>query len=1222
MNDVIKMGKKIFTVSVVAVTMMWSLGVAALVPAVANAATCPTLAAGDMIKVVGKPAIYAVNNDSKVLYFPSGDEFKSWRPTYGGYISITQDCFDSLSVPSTYPGAVNYHPGSYVVKRPSSDQLYVVEPNNTLAKITPAAALALYGNAYKVMTVADTFWPHYVNRGDDVISAIAHPGMLVTVNAITYYIDAGNVMRQVTATGMTANGFQTRFVHSLPNTAISGFTTGAIIDAEVKALTDKTQSGGVIPGPVVTGGAVTVALAADSPASMTLASGSAYNDVLKLNLTAGSQTVKVTGITLTKFGLLANTKIAGVSVWDKDANRHGDVMTSLTSDNKVTVGFGSYPILIAPGTTETLLVRVNLGAGSYSGNFGFRLAVSSDLKTDGTVGGVFPADSNTMNIVDGSTSLGAYGISAVAVGGITDGTQSTANGNMAVGDLQKEIGRFRFTESSGNEDLVLSRIVFYLEGSIQDKDLTNFTVYAPDNTILGTAAVSSDRYVTVKFTNNYTIPKSTSKDFSLKADVANGSTRYVRVHIQNDSDVMVKGVSTGFYITPTSFTDQKTTSDWFKVQSGSMTLSKTANSPSGNISAGASSIVLGKFDVKAVGEDLEVRKMGLAVATSTSNSKYLTGNVVVQDATTGDTYLTVAGNTAALYTGGAQYNLSSYISIPAGQTKTLTVLGSIDSTATGSSDYTISVGDFYAKRLSTLDFADQLGSATINVAANKMTVSATNMTLNKDTSMGSVTRSKGSTVVVGQFVAQAGTAEDVRFTGMNFSFSSTNGLIAANTYQNLALYDSNGIQLGNTVSSVASSSNSFTFDVAIPANSTKVFVLKALVASSASNGNLTSNVDTYTYVGKNTGNSNTGTNVQGQTVTIGSATAGLTAVSDGSTASKIYGPSGTTQVQVGKWKLQANNEGLTLNKITFEVVNDSLVADTNSGNWGTFSLYDGSTLLGTGTYVAGYVSFTGLTVSVDVDSYKVLTLKCTINGSGTMDSGHINAIVIKSNSNTDMEIRSQSGSLLATSAINGGAVSNYATSSFYKFDDAYPTIAAASLGSSLSLGSASQIFKYTVTNSGTRDMRFASTTITVNAAGLATGGSIGTFKLYEANDAGGLGTLLASNSTVTLTSTTTSVSPVFNVGNQSNGMLADFEIAPGATRTFIVVADTTNATVGKSTGMVSVSAKIGGSTGWSGTAWNTGNWFYQYTPVNGSPVAITSDCDNYEVLGGTLSISM
>jgi len=202
---------------------------------------CPTLVAGDMIKVTGKPAIYAVNSALKILYFPSGDEFKSWRPTYGGYLSITQTCFDSLSVPTSYPAAVNYHPGSYVVKRAASDQLYVVEPGNKLAKITPAVATTLYGTAYTTMTVADPFWPHYVYRGTDIAAAKAQPGMLVKVGTVTYYVDANNQLREVTTAGMTANGFQTKFVRTVPASAIEGLTAGVKITAEVKALTDKTQ---------------------------------------------------------------------------------------------------------------------------------------------------------------------------------------------------------------------------------------------------------------------------------------------------------------------------------------------------------------------------------------------------------------------------------------------------------------------------------------------------------------------------------------------------------------------------------------------------------------------------------------------------------------------------------------------------------------------------------------------------------------------------------------------------------------------------------------------------------------------------------------------------------------------------------------------------------------------------------------------------------------------
>src|SRR3989344_1163418 len=421
MSDVLKFGKKVFTASVVGTTMLWSVGVSALLPAVAIAADCPTLAAGDMIKVGSRPAIYSVNKMNQVLYFPSGDEFKSWTGLsatapnqYAGYISVTQACFDSLAVPSAYPGAVNYRAGSYVVKRPSSDQLYVVLPGNSLAKVSTTDAKALYGTNYKVMTVQDAFWPHYTMRGADVAGTV-HEGMLVSKDGKTWYVDAGMKLREVTAAGMTANRFKAGWVHAVAASYLAGTSVGTMLDAMESTLTNRTQDGAITPGPApVVGGTVTVSLAADNPAAANLADGSAYNSVLKLNLRAGSAT-NVTGITLTKTGLIANTNIAGVSVWDSQGNRHGDVMSSLTSDNKVTVSFGSYPFAIAAGGSESLLVAVNIATSVNSGLVGFSVAAATDVMSNGTAGGSFPIAGNQMSIIDGNASLASTTISGQSV---------------------------------------------------------------------------------------------------------------------------------------------------------------------------------------------------------------------------------------------------------------------------------------------------------------------------------------------------------------------------------------------------------------------------------------------------------------------------------------------------------------------------------------------------------------------------------------------------------------------------------------------------------------------------------------------------------------------------------------------------------------------------------------------------------------------------------------
>lgn len=1238
MTDVLKSVKKIFTVSVVGATMLWALGVAALVP-VANAAVCPTLSAGDMVKVSGKAAIYSVNKNNQILYFPSGDEFKSWTGLsataanqYAGYVTITQDCFDSLAVPSSYPGAVNYRAGSYVVKRPSSDQLYVVLPGNSLAKISTTDATALYGANYKVMTVADAFWPHYVNRGADV-SGMVHEGMLVSNAGKTWYVAASNVLREVTATGMTANRFKAAFVHAVPASYLTGTTVGTPIEALESVLTNRTQDGAIVSTPV-TGGNLSVTLAADNPAAGNLADGSAYNKVLKLNFSASAAT-QVTGLTLTKTGLIANSNITGVSVWDAAGNRHGDVMTSLTSDNKITVSFGSYPVLVGAGASESLTVAVNIAPAANSGLVGFSVAASTDVMSNGTVGGSFPIVGNQMAIIDGNASLAAYTVSGQSVGGQSTQPASTASGNLQIGDLQKEVAKFRFTESSGNEDISISKLTFFVAGTIQDSDLANWSVFAPNGTQLGMTAAMSNRYVTVNFATPYVVPKSTSRDLTVKVDVVNGSTRNFNVHLQSDYDMLVKGLTTGFYVLPTSFTDTTSTSGWFNMGSGTLTVNKSTTAPAGNISSGAQNIVLARFDVKAVGESMELRKMGLGINQGSGSKTKLTGNVTVRDAADGTVYLTVAASTASLYT-GAQNTLSSYVNLTSNQTKTLEVVGSVDSVATSGVSYKVGIGNFYGKRLSTLDFADNLpSSGNTSTEANQLTVNATSLTCYKDTAMGNVTRAPGSTTVIGQYICTAGTSEDVRLSSVSVNFGLATGQ-ASEMFQNMSLWNGS-TQLGTTQSTVASTSNSYSFDLTVLKSQTVTLQLKAYITSGAS-GVVTTSFASYNYTGKDSGTSGTGSIVAGQQVTVGAGNLNVTSVSDATTLSKIYGPN-QTGVQLAKVKLAAANDEITLNKITFQTVYSNLSGvATTLGTYGTLSLYaEGSTAaLATGNYVNGDVVFNGFAATIPMDSYKVFVVKANTNGSGVISNNTTTALVVKSDSNTDIEARSAAGSLLGTAeinynqaVINGGAESRFATSTSYIFHDAYPTVAPVSLGTALPLDSSAKVLKFTVTNSGARDLRLASTTVSISVSGLVGSGSasgtIRDFRLYEDNGAGGLGSYIAQVDTVVNSSTANPTTVSFNNGNDQNSLLDNFVVAPGATRTFIVTADTSNMLGGnKTSGSVTLSAKISGSTGWSGTAWNTGNLFYFYTPVGGSENAAPgfSASDSYDVTGSSLTYSL
>lgn len=571
--------KRTFTFSVVVTTILWSVGVAALIPSVAQGSSvCPTLAAGDMVKVTGKPAIYAIRGDLKVLYFPSGDEFKSWRPTYGGYISITQECFDSLPVPSNYPAAVNFHPGSYLVKRPSSDQLYVVLPNNTKAKISQTLANSLYGtNAYsdgvgaKVMTVSDVFWPHYVNDAAEITEVKVHPGMLFKVAGqdATWYVDAENKLREVTTTGFSANGFQQKFVRTVAAAAITGLETGAVIDAEVASIVDKTQGGGASSGATpVAQGSLTVALAAATPAAVSVPKNGTRVPFTKVVLTAGSDNaINIDAITVKRTGLSSWDVFAGSngSVWmEKDGARVSS-QSKMNSTDEVNLTFS--PVLNIPaGSSVTLEIVASLNNGA--GNAALGIASASAISAGGvTVGGSYPIMGNLMSFAD-------YNVATASIT-ITDGTTTPK-----VGDTEADLARFTVEQtSSTSRDVIFKSITLRNNGTEALSKVVSNVYLERAGAKVSNYGVVDGRYIT--FTLNgggMEIERGDSLSFTVKGDVMakeNTSNPGLRLILNKTEDISIIEKATGF---GAALTNGGGTAD-VNIEAGALSITKKTTQP-------------------------------------------------------------------------------------------------------------------------------------------------------------------------------------------------------------------------------------------------------------------------------------------------------------------------------------------------------------------------------------------------------------------------------------------------------------------------------------------------------------------------------------------------------------------------------------------------------------------------------------------------------------------
>lgn len=215
-----------------------------LLPSVALADTCSVLEPGTTVKVSDRPAVYVLNARRELLYFPSGNEYKSWRDTdtYEGITTISQFCFDELPIPTLSPAGVSFRPGSYLLKRADNPQLYVVEPGNRVRKINVASATSLYGNS-PVQTIPQSIWFNYtVSTAPEITDALPHSGMLVTNNDTYFFIDNENKLRTLSPETLTANHIRTDFFRPVSAETLQQFATGERITARHASLSDSTQS--------------------------------------------------------------------------------------------------------------------------------------------------------------------------------------------------------------------------------------------------------------------------------------------------------------------------------------------------------------------------------------------------------------------------------------------------------------------------------------------------------------------------------------------------------------------------------------------------------------------------------------------------------------------------------------------------------------------------------------------------------------------------------------------------------------------------------------------------------------------------------------------------------------------------------------------------------------------------------------------------------------------
>ena len=787
----------------------------------------------------------------------------------------------------------------------------------------------------------------------------------------------------MTAAEFTAAGYDWDSIYQINQVDRDNYTAGSDITTGVPA------------------GSLSIMLASDNPAAGTLMDLSSFNDVLRAKVTAGSSAVNITNITVERFGITVDTNISGVAIFDGMGVRHSNVLTLGTK--QAIFDISSNPIVVNAGGTATVSVRINIASGATSGTVGMKI-----ISMTGTPSGL-PVAGNEFSLADGGSVLAAVEADI--------NTQNSSAVSVNVATQDQLLTKLSLGETTSNEDAWFKSVTFQQNGSAADVDVANWELVSPTGSVVATVANSSAKLVKFVLTTPWLIDKGTTDVFDVRVDIVNGTSRTVQAVVQNNFDIELIGKDTGVSVLATADTTDTnddsfpigdvSNEDTLSIGSGTLTLGKNTLSPSGSVAAGATDVTFAKFDLKVEGEDMEVRQLDLYLPTRTAPDNGDSGTTANEsdDIFTGS-FKVVKSNGASVYsaaiagdapaTAETTITLSSYFTIPAGTTETLSIVGNTREDLSSADSFQFAMQDIYVKRMVTNDFTT-LGTS--EVTANTLTGTTGSLTVVKNESIGNQTTIGGSNSLLGSFILQSGSAEGVNITNFQPDYD------AGNNTQHDSDLDSWWLEIDNAQkcdgatakrfgsidTSPATTTDSFTGTFSLAASTQSILDVCGDISSTISNADIFEIDFATTEV--------TGTTLQSQQ-TVNAAAAATGQAMTMNTAGTLKVGAGTNPVA---GIMNSTDAGVKVSEVTVSPINEGVnisefrfweVANTHR-NWTNVSLYRGATLLQTkaaDSQTRGVYDFTGLTESVAAgatQTYSLYVNSTDVNASGKSDVAQI-----------------------------------------------------------------------------------------------------------------------------------------------------------------------------------------------------------------------------------------
>lgn len=940
-----------------------------------------------------------------------------------------------------------------------------------------------------------------------------------------------NAATQVAASGTGSSGSETTYFGALTKAAVVkfqntyaadcltplGLTAGTgFVGAKTRAKLDTffaTGGGGVIIPPVVvpTGAGLTVTLASSTAAAGTIVAGQSLAPLASYVFTNGdSSEVKVTTLKLKRIGVSADASLTNIYLFD-GATRLTDAAS--VSSSVVTFNDPTGLFKVAAGGSKTITVSSDIctltSCTTITGEtMGMSLAVSTDVGTTASaVKGTYPINGNFMTVA------------SATLAGASFNTTTTPSGGSV--DPQTDYIVWQNIVTVTTRAVNMTRLSLREIGTVNYVDLQNFKLFVDGVQVGSTVAnLDANGYVTFDLSASPKRLEAGSRTLKMSADIIGGSSRTFSFSLRIAADANFVDTQYGVNVLPqannTTFTARSSCASTCTISAGTMTVSKTSDSPSGTVVNSSAATTLAKYTLKAAGEKVKIESLqaeviwvntdsgaGEAVGTL-RNGMLLANGVQVGSTASIDVDTTTADGS------GTTFNLGSSLIVDPLSPVTLSVVADVYDNDSGGNhlenndtlQVNLILGVDNAQGQVSLTILDVPSAAT---TGNQVTIGEGSLTVAKYTAYTNQSAVVPKQAVkLAHFVVTAATTEAINLNTINVDWDTVSQFDASSDLSNL--YVKYGANTTTTKATVADTANSWSVNAQIAGGSTMDVTVYADVASGAYSDGSDYGAASLTVTGTTVSSaaSVAPAEVTGQVVAFVTGT--LTAKADAATPlAQIV--AGNQTVTAAKFKFESKYEDYKINELWFKV------GATNAGAVIVYAiLKDGSTILATKPFDTtktnsnDTVYFTGLTTAVAANTSKTLTVDLILSipsSDASTDQQNV-AITMWKDKYSDSQGVQYTDDSPETSYAAGAtdASGDPAGNAMYVYRS-IPTVTVGTLPTSvLTTGTSQTLYKFTMGANAQGEVDVKQLKFTVTTTDGSAGGTevLDTFKFYRGSD--------------------------------------------------------------------------------------------------------------------------